>query len=593
MSEGAAVGAAPAPTAGGRDDWDTVLRQVFRRRSTRLAAAALALVYAVAVYAPLLAGDRPLYVAGTDANAYRKALRLLPNAARDLHGLVDRGRDGFTPGAAVASWEAALVQQRDAVLQRLDVLRQQLAPAEHAPLDRLAVLAERAAAQAPQVREAALADAAEAEELAGRLKDSLAPAEPGTAPEPGRSVALQPFRRWPALEGISRVELWFMGLWTLLLAFPLWNRAVNAWLLHGEREAVRRARRRKLLAVLLLPALPCLPWSFGSSAAPAQDPWAWATGSDSALAASPFKAGLTSGDIVADELRMPPVAFGLAEIHDAEYFRPPTWHASAAISAEGYYERGARARSVDAVQGFTVPPRPVEVRRGEPARNAATRHPLGTDGLGRDLLARMVWGGRVSLSVGLVSTLFLVLVGVVVGALAGYCGGWVDLLLSRVIEVFQCFPPFFLILIVVAFIGPGILNIMLVLGLTRWPGVARLVRGEFLRLRGQDFVVASEALGARRRRTIFRHILPNAMGPVLVAATFSVASGILTESALSFLGFGVKLPIPSWGSLLTESRSPEHWWIQVFPGLMIFITVILYNLLGEAVRDALDPRLKT
>ncbi|MBM3985375.1 MAG: ABC transporter permease [Planctomycetes bacterium] len=288
---------------------------------------------------------------------------------------------------------------------------------------------------------------------------------------------------------------------------------------------------------------------------------------------------------------MPPVAFGLAEIHDAEYFRPPTWHASAAISAEGYYERGTRAGNP--VQGFTSPPRPVEVRAGEPARNAGSRHPLGTDGLGRDLLARLVWGGRVSLSVGLVSTVLLVLIGIVVGALAGYCGGWVDLLLSRVIEVFQCFPPFFLVLIVVAFIGPGILNIMLVLGLTRWPGVARLVRGEFLRLRGQDFVVAAEALGARHRRTIFRHILPNAMGPVLVAATFSVASGILTESALSFLGFGVKLPVPSWGSLLTESRSPEHWWIQVFPGLMIFVTVVLYNLLGEAVRDALDPRLKT
>jgi peptide/nickel transport system permease protein len=132
-----------------------------------------------------------------------------------------------------------------------------------------------------------------------------------------------------------------------------------------------------------------------------------------------------------------------------------------------------------------------------------------------------------------------------------------------------------------------------VLGVTRWTGVARLVRGEFLRLRQQDFVVASVALGAPQRRTIFRQILPNAMGPVLVTATFSVATGILTESALSFLGFGVQLPIPSWGSLLIESRSPEHWWIQIFPGVIIFLTVVLYNLLGEGVRDALDPRLKS
>ena len=144
---------------------------------------------------------------------------------------------------------------------------------------------------------------------------------------------------------------------------------------------------------------------------------------------------------------------------------------------------------------------------------------------------------------------------------------------------------------VLAFLQPSILNIMIVIGITGWTFEARLVRGEFLRLRGQDFVVASRALGAPQRRTIFRHILPNAMGPVLVAATFSVASGILTESALSFLGLGVTLPVPSWGSLLSESRSPEHWWIQVFPGLMIFVTVMLYNLLGEAVRDALDPRI--
>jgi len=151
---------------------------------------------------------------------------------------------------------------------------------------------------------------------------------------------------------------------------------------------------------------------------------------------------------------------------------------------------------------------------------------------------------------------------------------------------------FFLILIVVSFVGASILNIMLAIGIFRWTGVARLVRGEFIRLRGQDFVVASQALGVRSLRTIFRHVLPNALGPVLVAATFAVASGILTESALSFLGFGVKLPIPSWGSLLVESRNPEYWWIQIYPGLLIFITVILYNLVGEGVRDALDPRLK-
>ena len=213
--------------------------------------------------------------------------------------------------------------------------------------------------------------------------------------------------------------------------------------------------------------------------------------------------------------------------------------------------------------------------------------------LGRDIFTRLIWGARISLAVGLVSTLLLVTIGTFFGSLAGYYGGWVDTVLSRIIEIVQCFPVFFLILIVVAFVGPSILNIMLAIGLVRWTGVARLVRGEFIRLRGQEFVLASKALGVNDTRIIFRHVLPNALGPVLVAATFSVASGILTESALSFLGFGIQLPIPSWGSLLIESRSAEHWWIQIFPGLLIFVTVMLYNLLGEGVRDALDPRLRT
>jgi peptide/nickel transport system permease protein len=339
--------------------------------------------------------------------------------------------------------------------------------------------------------------------------------------------------------------------------------------------------------------LPCLFWSFGTDAALFGAPGEWAVGSADPFASSPYKEALAKGDMVAEKVVMPPIAFGLAEIHDSEYFRPPTWHWSSPITEEGYYERGARSQSIDSVAGFKVPARPVDVRPGEPGRNEGARHPLGADSLGRDVLARIVWGGRISLSVGLLSTVFLVLIGVIVGAVSGYLGGWVDVLLSRIVEIFQCFPPFFLILIVVAFLGPSITNIMIILGITRWPGVARLVRGEFLRLRSQDFVVASRALGVPGRRTIFRHILPNAMGPVLVAATFSVASGILTESALSFLGFGVQLPVPSWGSLLIESRSPEHWWIQIFPGLMIFLTVLLYNLLGEGVRDALDPRLKS
>ena len=156
-----------------------------------------------------------------------------------------------------------------------------------------------------------------------------------------------------------------------------------------------------------------------------------------------------------------------------------------------------------------------------------------------------------------------------------------------------CFPVFFLILVVVAFVGPSVLTIMVVIGAVQWTGVARLARGEFLRLRELDFVVAARSLGLTSARIVFRHVLPNALGPLLVAASFSVAAGILIESALSFLGFGIRLPTPSWGALINESKEAEHWWIHVFPGLLIFVTVLCYNLVGDALRDATDPRSRT
>lgn len=221
-------------------------------------------------------------------------------------------------------------------------------------------------------------------------------------------------------------------------------------------------------------------------------------------------------------------------------------------------------------------------------------HWLGTDELGRDVLCRMLWGGRVSLSVGIVAVVIYVTIGIIVGALAGYYRGIIDLLVSRVIEVVICFPAFFLILTIVAFVGPNLLNIMVVIGLTGWTGIARLVRGEFLRLVDQEFVLAGKALGYSPARLIFRHVLPNAMAPVLVSATFGVAGAILTESALSFLGLGISVPTPSWGGILSSGRDAifRAPWMIWFPGLAIFITITSYNLVGEALRDASDPRLR-
>jgi peptide/nickel transport system permease protein len=219
-------------------------------------------------------------------------------------------------------------------------------------------------------------------------------------------------------------------------------------------------------------------------------------------------------------------------------------------------------------------------------------HYLGTDDLGRDVLSRMIYGARVSLTVAFFATIIAVLVGSFFGAMAGYYGGAADWIVSRVTEVVLCFPFLFLLLGIVALFRPSMLTIMIALGLTSWTNEARYVRGEFLRIREIEFAQAARASGARDARIIFRHLLPNALAPMLVSASFGVASAILTESALSFLGLGVPLPTASWGSILSTAH--EHieyaWWLVLFPGLAIFTTVAAFNVVGERVREALDPR---
>ncbi len=518
----------------------------------------------LAIFAPVLATDRPLYLRGIDFKGYASSLRELPIMCANLERLLGAADPASATKQASPASQASLAQESMALSLRLGVL-EFYAPAS--AQDRLEDLRSGwkeidqhvSSKNLAQARQAAASFRMRAE----HAQTELAAKDPRL--ELSRGLALRARSSLPALASLGLLDRILMLAWFASLLYACVVFLVPPRVLVGAAQAVRSPA--PWIAVVFVLAALLSAWSFEEAPRAPRD----------------YKAALQAGDLVAGPVRFALIPFGYSEQNLSEPMRPPTWSASS--------ESGARA-PVAGLESMAAALAAVEQRYGEPMPDSAWRHVLGTDGLGRDLLARILWGGRASLGASLAAAALLTMIGTLLGAIAGWWGGRVDWAVSRLIEIVVGVPTLFVVVLFAALCPPHVLppglSIVSIMAAFGWTGVARLVRGQLLSLRNDPFVESALTLGASEWRQLLLHALPGAFSPALVAASFAVGSAILVESAASYLGFGIAEPVPSWGALIQESSNARNWWMVVFPGTCIFATVASVNALAESLRARLD-----
>lgn len=538
-----------------------LLERVLDTRAARVAAWILLAFVTAAAWAPFLASDRPLHLRAVDHGGFESARSSLAAVTTEWAAIA---------GLAPADWSAQHPPRaRDAAATDVERHARALALQRRAVEERIARL--RTYARDEDARVLDLLDAAL---RAGRASAATSAAEAAArslgssiGPNTGSGATLVPRTSFPLLAETPASDAAFALAWCVALA---------TWIVRRVRgRPWRNARTAWLPAAVVFLAT----WV------------AWRPLAGDPEPVPAYKAALASGALRAEAVAFAWIPYGPTETNLSESHRAPTWLASGALAA---YARDAATDPGLAARFDASAPRDVRVLPGEPAADSAWRHVAGTDSLGRDLASRLLWGTRTSLVAGFASALLLTVLGTLLGAWAGWKGGVVDLIVSRVLEVVLCFPAFVLALCALFFFDPRVVSplvaIVIVIGLVGWPGVARLVRAECLRVREMEFVVAARACGLRESAILARHVLPHALPPAFLAFSFAVGAGVLAESALSFLGLMGNASAPSFGAIVADARGPDHAWSWIVPGACVFALVASVTLLGEALRDAWNPR---